>query len=332
MNGSEKDIWVLMEVDRQRELRPVGLELLGAGSRLAGELGSQLVAVVIGCGAQRAAEKARVFSDLVLWVDGEGYREYTTDAYVHALDTLVRQYRPGTLLIGATCHGRDMAPRLACRLRTGLTADCTSLEMDKESGSVAWTRPALGGNLMATILCPNHRPQIGTVRPGVFKKVIPPRRMGVVARKEVPPAPETGRTQIIQLIRETGQTGTDLEGAQIIVAGGRGAGPEGLRLLQRLAGLLGGVVGASRAAVDAGWLPHSCQIGQSGKTVAPRLYIACGISGAIQHTAGIRDSETVIAINSDPHAPIFDLADYRVIGDLFEVLPVLIRELEGTGG
>ena len=222
----------------------------------------------------------------------------------------------------------DLAPRIACRLKTGLTADCTALDIDEESGNVAWTRPAFGGNLMATILCPDHRPQIGTIRPGVFKKGDSADGRAKVIREEIHMDKKDIRTRIVELIREMESDKVDLEGAEIIVSGGRGVGgPNGFGPVKELAKALGASVGASRAAVDAGWISYSHQVGQTGKTVAPRLYIACGISGAIQHLAGMSGSDVIVAINKDPDAPIFGAADYGVVGDLFEVLPVLTQEV-----
>ena len=242
---------------------------------------------------------------------------------------LIEKYGPTTLLIGATPDGRDMGPRLACRLKTGLTADCTGLDIDPDSGNVAWTRPAFGGNLMATILCPDHRPQIGTVRPGVFKKSAPGEAKAEVVREEFHVAPEQIRTELLEVIREAAGELVDLEGADIIVSGGRGVGgPEGFEPVKALADVLGATVGASRAAVDSGWISHAHQVGQTGKTVAPKLYIACGISGAIQHLAGMSGSDCIVAINKDPDAPIFDVADYGIVGNLFEVLPALTEEIK----
>ena len=262
-------------------------------------------------------------------VEGAEYQHYSTDAYTAALYALVEKYGPTSMLIGATNNGRDLGPRLSCRLKTGLTADCTALDIDEESGNVAWTRPAFGGNLMATILCPNHRPQIGTVRPGVFKKGVEGEAKAEVVREDIHMDPKDIRTQVLELIRDLGGENVDLEGAEIIVSGGRGVGsPEGFAPVRALAEALGGVVGASRAAVDSGWIAHAHQVGQTGKTVGPKLYIACGISGAIQHLAGMSGSDVIVAINKDPDAPIFDVADYGVVGDLFEVLPVLTEEVK----
>ena len=233
------------------------------------------------------------------------------------------------MLIGATNNGRDLGPRVSCRLHTGLTADCTGLDIDEESGNVAWTRPAFGGNLMATILCPDHRPQIGTVRPGVFKKSDAVAAAAEIIKEDIHVDAKDIRTQVLELIKEADGENVDLEGAEIIVSGGRGVGgPEGFEPVKALADVLGGVVGASRAAVDAGWIAHAHQVGQTGKTVGPKLYIACGISGAIQHLAGMSGSDCIVAINKDPEAPIFDVADYGVVGNLFEVLPVLTEEIK----
>lgn len=329
MDAKTKDLWVFIETKEDGSAKNVGLELLGIGRELADKQAGKLVGVVIGHGAERAVEEASAHgADLVIVVDGAEYAHYTTDAYVKAMYTLVEKYGPMTLLIGATPDGRDMAPRLASRLKTGLVADCTSLDIDEKTGNAAWTRPAFGGNLMATILCPEHRPQVGTVRPGVFKK--PERREGhaQICREEIHVAKEEIRTELLETLKAAAAEMVDLEGAQIIVSGGRGVGgPEGFAPLRELAEALGGTVGASRAAVDAGWIAHAHQVGQTGKTVSPKLYIACGISGAIQHRAGMSGSDCIVAINKDPDAPIFDIADYGITGDLFEVLPVLTAEI-----
>jgi len=238
------------------------------------------------------------------------------------------------MLIGATNNGRDVGPRLSSRLQTGLTADCTQLAIDEESGNVAWTRPAFGGNLMARILCPDHRPQLGTVRPGVFKALAPEAgRSCEVIHEDFHVAPEDIHVRLIKEIQESASELVDLIGAEIIVAGGRGVGgAEGFEPLKGLADALGATVGCSRAAVDAGWISHSHQVGQTGKTVGPKLYIACGISGAIQHVAGMSSSEVIVAINKDPEAPIFDIADYGIVGDLFEVVPALTEAIKKVKG
>ena len=330
MEAKTKDLWVYVETKEDGSAKNVGLELLSPGRDLADKQGGRLVAIVIGSGVEQAVSDASAHgADQVIVVDSPEFKDYTTDAYTAAMYYLIDKYGPTTLLIGATPDGRDMGPRLACRIKTGLTADCTGLDIDPESGNVAWTRPAFGGNLMATILCPDHRPQIGTVRPGVFKKSAPGDANAEVVREEFHVAPEQIRTELLEVIREAAGELVDLEGADIIVSGGRGVGgPEGFAPVKALADVLGGVVGASRAAVDSGWIAHSHQVGQTGKTVGPKLYIACGISGAIQHLAGMSGSDCIVAINKDPDAPIFDVADYGVVGNLFEVLPVLTEEIK----
>ena len=330
MEAKTKDLWVFVETDEDGSAKNVGLELLSPGKAMAAKQGGALVAVVIGSGVEAAVQAAAAHgADKVLVVDGAEYRHYTTDAYAIALCTLVEKYGPTSMLIGATNNGRDLGPRVSCRLKTGLTADCTGLDVDEESGNVAWTRPAFGGNLMATILCPDHRPQIGTVRPGVFKKSTAGAAHAEIIREDIHVADKDIRTQVLELIRDMGEENVDLEGAEIIVSGGRGVGgPEGFEPIRALAKALGATVGASRAAVDSGWISHAHQVGQTGKTVGPKLYIACGISGAIQHIAGMSGSDVIVAINKDPDAPIFDVADYGVVGNLFEVLPVLTEEIK----
>ena len=330
MEAKTKDLWVFVETNEDGTAKNVGIELLTPGKMMAGKQGGALVAVVIGSKVDEAVKAASEHgADKVIVVDGPEYASYTTDAYAIALCTLVEKYGPTSMLIGATNNGRDLGPRVSCRLKTGLTADCTGLDIDEESGNVAWTRPAFGGNLMATILCPDHRPQIGTVRPGVFKKSDAGEAKAEIIKEDIHVDAKDIRTQVLELIKEADGENVDLEGADIIVSGGRGVGgPEGFEPVKALADALGGVVGASRAAVDAGWIAHAHQVGQTGKTVGPKLYIACGISGAIQHVAGMSGSDCIVAINKDPEAPIFDIADYGVVGNLFEVLPVLTEEIK----
>lgn len=334
MNPTEyRNIWVLIETERGCA-KPSGYELLSAGRLLADKSGEELAAVVIGSRVKEAAlEAGRYGADRVILADGPEYETYSTDAFAGCLTALVEKYKPSVLLLSATNNGRDLGPRVACRLKTGLTADCTSLDIDGESGNVAWTRPAFGGNLMATILCPEHRPQMGTIRPGVFKR--PPKRPDAGL-----PSPDSFiieedihidrckiHTRLVEQIHEAAQA-INLSDAQIIVSGGRGLGkPENFSYIRKLADVLGGAVGASRACVDAGWISHAHQVGQTGKTVAPKLYIACGISGAVQHLAGMSGSDRIVAINKDPDAPIFEVADFGIVGDLVKVIPELIREL-----
>ena len=330
MEAKTKDLWVFVETKEDGSAKNVGIELLSPGRTIADKQGGALVALVVGCGVDQAVEEAATHgADKVVVVDSEEFKEYSTDAYAAALTTLIEKYGPASVLIGATPNGRDLGPRVSCRLNTGLTADCTGLDVDDETGCVCWTRPAFGGNLMATILCPDHRPQIGTVRPGVFKKSDAGEAKAEVIKEDIHVDAKDIRTQVLELIKEAGGENVDLEGAEVIVSGGRGVGgPEGFEPVKALADVLGGVVGASRAAVDAGWIAHAHQVGQTGKTVGPKLYIACGISGAIQHLAGMSGSDCIVAINKDPDAPIFDVADYGVVGNLFEVLPVLTEEIK----
>ncbi len=329
MESKTKDLWVFIETNEDGSAKNVGLELLNPGKTLAGKQGGDLVAVIIGNNVASAIEAASNHgADKVIVVEGEEYAKYSTDAYAIALVALVEKYGPKSMMIGSTNNGRDLGPRVSCRLDTGLTADCTSLDYSEEKDIILWTRPAFGGNLMATIICPDHRPEIGTIRPGVFKKN-PVGGNAEVIREEIHVSSDQIRTQVLEIINEMGTEKVDLEGAEIIVSGGRGVGSaEGFNIIRELANELGATVGASRAAVDAGWIPHAHQVGQTGKTVAPKLYIACGISGAIQHVAGISGSDVIVAVNKDPEAPIFDIADYGVVGNLFDVLPVLVAEIK----
>jgi electron transfer flavoprotein alpha subunit len=324
-----KNIWVIVEVE-DGKAKNVGMELLNPGKRLATERGEQLIAIVLGKNVSEIAEQAVAHgADEAIIVEGEEYNHYNTDAYTNALYELVNKYMPKTILIGATNNGRDMGPRLSCRLQTGLVADCTALDLDIDTGNVAWTRPAFGGNLMATILCPDTKPEIGTVRPGVFKKLpVDLSKNGKIVKENISISADKIRTKFLREIKEASGEIVNLEGAEFIVTGGRGLGDaENFSYIKALADVLGGTVGASRAAVDAGWISHIHQVGQTGKTVQPKIYIACGISGAIQHIAGMSQSDTIIAINKDEDAPIFGVADYGIVGDLFEVLPILIEEI-----
>lgn len=322
-----KGVWVYIEqIDGQA--RSVGYELLGEGRRLAETMGQELSGVIIGDNVKKLAKE--VFAsgaDKVYLVEGAEYKHYTTDAYTIAFTDLIKTYRPAVLLIGATNDGRDLGPRVACRGGTGLTADCTSLAIDEATGLVAWTRPAFGGNLMATILCPDHRPQMGTVRPKVFKCLEQDfTRTGEIVQVASKVKSSDIRTKLIEVIKVC-TASCKLEEAEIIVSGGRGmCKPENFVLIEELASVLGGAVGASRAAVDAGWKPHIHQVGQTGKTVGPKIYFACGISGAIQHLAGMSSSDIIIAINKDADAPIFKVANYGIVGDVLEIIPFLIEE------
>lgn len=330
MVSKTKDLWVLLETKEDGAAKNVGIELLNPGRRLADKQGGKLVSVVIGCHTDAAVKEAGEHgADQVIVIDSEEFQRYTTDAYTAALAHLLEKYAPTSMLIGATPNGRDLGPRLSCRLGTGLTADCTALDIDEASGNIAWTRPAFGGNLMAVILCPDHRPQLGTVRPGVFKKPDACEDKAEIVREDFHVPANQIRTTLLETIREATDEIVDLEGADIIVSGGRGVGgAEGFQVIRELADVLGGTVGASRAAVDEGWISHSHQVGQTGKTVGPKLYIACGISGAIQHLAGMSSSDVIVAINKDFDAPIFGIADYGFVGNLFEIVPALTDEIK----
>lgn len=322
-----KDVWVYME-QADGALRNVGLELLGEGRKLADITGQKLCGVLIGEKVENLAKEAfAAGADKVYLVEAPEFKHYSTDAYTITMADLIETYKPSVILLGATNDGRDLGPRVACRVGTGLTADCTGLGIDEATGLVAWTRPAFGGNIMATILCPEHRPQMGTVRPTVFKKpAMDYSRSGEIIRQASKVKPEDIRTKVLEVMKMCTAT-VNLEEAEIIVSGGRGlCKPENFKHVEELAEVLGAAVGASRAAVDAGWKPHLHQVGQTGKTVGPKVYFACGISGAIQHLAGMSSSDIVIAINKDPEAPIFKVADYGLVGDVTEVLPILTEE------
>lgn len=323
-----KNVWVLIDTLDGRA-RKTGLELLSGGRALAEAGRDRLVAVVLGYEADAAAEEAAACgADEILLADSPDLREYSAEGYVYALEALARERKPDVLLIGGSISGRDLAPRLAASLQTGLAADCISFSRDAETGLVQWTRPAYGGNNRAVLACPEARPQMATVRPGVFRRQeTGEERQVPVTRLALSLPAGTVRTAIVEKIAEI-TAGIKLEDAETVVAGGRGVGSaEGFAQLQELAGLLGGAVGASRAAVDAGWVNHLCQVGQTGKTVSPKLYIACGISGAIQHLAGMSGSQVIVAINRDPDAPIFEVADYGIVGNLKEIIPLFTAAL-----
>lgn len=320
-----KNIWVFIETEVGKAAG-AGYGLLTPGRELADASASKLTAVVIGENIEEAAKLAvQHGADEAVIVDSPRFSHYNTGCYAYALCKLAEKYKPSALLIGATTNGRDLGPRVACRLKTGLTADCTGIGIDEDTGNVAWTRPAFGGNLMATIICADHRPQIGTVRPGVFRQsAIDTSRTGTITKEDIT-VPETEiLTEVLEYLQDPGAKNLKLEEAAIIVSGGAGLGkPESFAILKELADALGGVLGASRAAVDSGWISHAHQVGQTGKTVQPSIYIACGISGSIQHLAGMSSSDKIIAINKDPNASIFSVADYAVVGDLFKIVPMI---------
>ena len=325
--GDFKGIWVFAE-QHHGKVQEVAYELLSTGRRLANERGCELAAVVLGHEvADSASHLIAAGADKVYIVDQPDLAEYEANVYTDALNQLIAKYKPEVILAGATAVGRAFFAKVEVRARTGLTADCTALSIDKESHLLHQTRPAFGGNIMATIMTPNHRPQMATVRPKVFKMSTPdPKRKGETLMEALKLV--TAGTRIVK--SERNASNVNIAEAEIIVAGGRGLKKaENLEQLKKLAELLGGVVGVSRACVDAGWISAAHQVGQTGKTVCPKIYLAFGISGAIQHLEGMRAADTIIAINNDPNAPIFGIADLGIVGDLFEILPMLIEAVEG---
>ena len=324
-----KDVWVFAE-QRDGVIMPVVIELLGEGKKLANEVGCNLCAVLCGHHVEGLADQLFEYgADKVYVADHEELATYRTDAYTKVINDAIEEYKPEIVLLGATHIGRDLGPCLAVKANTCLTADCTKLEIDPEDKKIKQTRPAFGGNLMATIVCPNHRPQMSTVRPGVMEKAaFEEGRKGELIKLNVEFKEGDIRTKVLEIVKTMKDT-VSLTDAEIIVSGGMGLGkPEGFELLKQLADKLGGIVAASRAAVDAGWIDHAYQVGQTGTTVKPKIYIACGISGAIQHVAGMQNSEQIIAINTNENAPIFEIADYGIVGDLYKVIPAIMEALD----
>ncbi len=328
-----RGVWVFVE-QTEGEPAKVSWELLGVGAQLAASLGVELSALVIGEHVEHLCHEAFAHGAAKAYlVDAPVFRNYRTEAYLAACCHLIAKHKPEVILMGATGMGRDLAGAVATRVATGLTADCTGLAID-DKRNLMQTRPAFGGNIMATIMCDKFRPQMATVRPNVMP--MPERKegaKGTIIREEFTVPEDAILTKVIEIIHDTRSSGhVDITGADFIVSGGRGLmAPENFAMLQELADELGGVVGASRSAVDAGWMPQERQVGQTGKTVRPKIYIACGISGAIQHLVGMQDSDMVIAINRDRQAPIFEVATYGIVGDLFQVVPAItkrIRELK----
>ena len=323
-----KGVWVFAE-QREKKIMPVVIELLGEGKKLAEEVGCELCAVLCGSDVEGLADELFEYgADKVYIADSPELEKYTTDGYTKVIFEAIEEYKPEIVLLGATHIGRDLGPCLAVKANTGLTADCTMLEIDPTDKKIKQTRPAFGGNLMATIVCPNHRPQMSTVRPGVMTKAErTPGKKGEIVKLNVSFKEGDIRTKVLEVVKSMKET-VSLTDAEIIVAGGMGLGKaEGFDLLKELADKLGGIVASSRAAVDAGWIDHAYQVGQTGTTVKPKIYIACGISGAIQHVAGMQNSEQIIAINTAENAPIFEVADYGIVGDLYKVIPAMIEEL-----
>ena len=321
----------------------VAFELLGKGKDLAKDLNTEVTAVLIGSGVKGLADQlAEYGADRVIVVDDPELKEYRTEPYAHALASVINEYKPEIMLVGATAIGRDLGPTVSARVKTGLTADCTSLEIgdfplvaapgkesEQKHNQLLMTRPAFGGNTIATIACPDNRPQMATVRPGVMQKIA--KIEGAKANvEEYNPGftPDNKYVEIMEVVKSVSET-VDIMDAKILVSGGRGVGSaENFKILEDLAEALGGEVSCSRAVVDNGWKPKDLQVGQTGKTVRPQVYFAIGISGAIQHVAGMEESDLIIAINKDETAPIFDVADYGIVGDLNKIVPELTKQIK----
>jgi electron transfer flavoprotein alpha subunit len=322
-------VWVFCE-QKHGVIQSVSYELLGKGRELADKLKTDLCAVLLGHEVEsKASELIHRGADVVYLVEHASLKNFLDDPYTNVLVRLIKKYKPEIVLCGATSIGRSLISRVAVKVHTGLTADCTGLDIDEHKKILLQTRPAFGGNIMATIITPNHRPQMSTVRHKVMKEaVVDLKRKGRIIKETFDENVFSSRTKILDIIEEVSST-VNLTEADVIVSGGRGMkGPENFKLLEDLAHVLNAALGSSRAAVDSGWMPYSHQVGQTGKTVCPKIYIACGISGQIQHLVGMQSSDTIIAINSDPLAPIFQVATYGIVGDLFEVVPLLIKKLK----
>ena len=326
-----KDVYVIAE-QRDGKIQKVGLELIGEATKLAKDLGEQVVAVLLGSNiTDKAQELIQHGADKVVVVDDPMLEKYATEPYAKAITAVIKACEPEIVLYGATSIGRDLAPRVSARVHTGLTADCTKLAINEETKLLHMTRPAFGGNIMATIVCKNHRPQMATVRPGVMAALAKDEtRTGEVVNFKVDFVPADMNVEIIEEVKETKKT-VDITEAKVLVSGGRGIGSaDFVPVLQEAADVLGGVVTGSRPVIEAGWLDKDRQVGQTGKTVRPDLYLACGISGAIQHVAGMEESDIIVAINKDETAPIFDVADYGIVGDLNKIVPALTEKLRAV--
>ena len=328
-DDSYRGVWVFAE-QQDGQLKGVSYELLSKGRELADTLGTELCAVCFGHNVNDVDRLAAYGADRVYLIDDPALASKQEDLYAAELVRLIREQKPEIVLAGATSFGRAFFPRVAAVLKTGLTADCTGLEIDPESGLLRQTRPTFGGNIMATILCRTRRPQMSTVRPRVFKRNTPDEtRQGEIVRIDFDKERVTARTRLLDFVRDLTER-VKLEDADIIVSGGRGLGkPENFDVIRGLADALGAAVGSSRPPVDEGWIPYAHQVGQTGKTVCPKLYIACGISGAVQHLAGMQTADIIVAINDDPDASIFEVATYGLVGDLFKIVPLLTERLKG---
>ena len=322
-----KGIWVFAEV-KDGNVRKITFELLSQGKKMAEKLSEELVAVLLGSGVESLTGRLAEYADKVYWVDDPALSQYTTDAYAAVLTNLLKEHQPSIFLCGATVMGKDLSPRVATRLQTGLSTDCTALSIG-DNGLLVAKRPVYAGKAYIEVVCPTSRPQMASVRPNVLE-MFPPdgAKKGETIKVDAKIEAASLRTAIVEVVKAAGAK-LDLTEANIIVSGGRGMkGPENFKVLEELAAVLNATVGASRAAVDSGWREHGDQVGQTGKVVTPNLYIACGISGAIQHLAGMGSSKVIVAINKDPDAPIFQKADYGIVEDLFKVVPVLTEEFK----
>lgn len=325
------------------EISGIAFELIGKGKDLAKDLNTEVTAVLIGSGVKGLADELAAYgADRVIVVDDPELKDYRTEPYTHALSSVINKYKPEIMLIGATAIGRDLGPRVSARVATGLTADCTQLDIgdfplvarpgqEQKHNQLLMTRPAFGGNTIATIACPDNRPQMATVRPGVMQKIDRIEGAKAVVEEYNPGfTPDNKYVEILDVVKSVTDV-VDIMDAKILVSGGRGMGcPENFEMLKELADVLGGEVSCSRAVVDAGWEPKDLQVGQTGKTVRPQVYFAIGISGAIQHVAGMEESDLIIAINKDETAPIFEVADYGIVGDALKIVPKLTEVLKAT--
>ena len=328
VSDSHHGVWVFAE-QRGGRLKSAGYELLSKGRQLADTLETELCAICFGHSIAEVEQLIAYGADKVYLMDNPALASNQDDLYTRGLVELIQKYKPEIVIAAATSLGRSFIPRVAATLKTGLTADCTGLEIDPETGLLLQTRPTFGGNIMATIICQTKRPQMSTVRPRVFKKKAPDkRRKGQIIKVDFNKEAITSRTRLLSFVEDITEK-VKLEEANIIISGGRGLGKaENFGLLEELAKVMGAALGSSRPPVDDGWISYPHQVGQTGKTVCPKLYIACGISGAVQHLAGMQTSDIIVAINDDPRAPIFEVATYGIVGDLFKVVPMMIEKLK----
>ena len=323
-----KNVWAFIEYANDK-VKNISLEILQKSTSLAKEMNEKSVAIVIGKGIENIARQAAAYGvDEVIAVDGDEYQAYNTDGYTNVIATLIGKYNPSVILFGSTNDTKDLAARVACRIKTGLIADCSDIELNAENKAIVWTRPVLSGRALSKVVC-RTKPEMATVRQGLFDRAqIDNSKSANIVYEEIKTDASQIRTKLVDFV-SAGVTGVKLEDADVVVCGGGGLGKvENVKLIQELADILGGAVAGSRASIDSEWLPISSQIGQSGKTVSPQLYIGCGISGAIQHVSGMTSSKCIVGINKDPDAPYFDIADYCVIGDLNQVLPAFIEEVK----